>query len=68
MFELRFGKALVVVDCTIADERHLGNSRDSLEVWMEDRLCSPFGLVIAVPVVFGCGIECLFKLSMLSDR
>lgn len=50
MFELRFRNALMIVDGSVADELYLGDPRDSLEVWMKDRLLGLPCLIISVPV------------------
>jgi hypothetical protein len=50
MFERYDFKALVIELCAIADELNLRNTRDSLEVWMQDGLVGLFSLVIPMPV------------------
>jgi hypothetical protein len=50
MFERYDFKALVIEHCTIADELNLRNTRDSLEVWMQDGLVGLFSLVILMPI------------------
>src|SRR5229473_5825587 len=39
MFERYDFKALVIEYCAVADELYLRNTRDCLEVWMQDGLC-----------------------------
>lgn len=50
MFERYDFKALVIEYCAVADELHLRNTRDSLEVWMQDGLVGVFGLVIPMAI------------------
>jgi len=50
MFERYDFKALVIEHCAFADELHLRNTQDSVEVWMQDGLVGLFGLVIPMPI------------------
>ena len=47
----------MVVHGTIADELHLGDAGDGLEVGVEDGLLGLAGLVVAVAVALGGGVE-----------
>ena len=60
VFERGGREALVVVDGAVADELDLGDARDGLEVWVEDGLVVGLGLVVAVAVGLGGGIERLW--------
>ena len=60
VFERGGREALVVVDGAVADELDLRDARDRLEVWVEDGLCGGLGLVVAVAVGLGGGVERLW--------
>lgn len=57
MFQFGFGKAFMVVYGAIADELHLRNPRNCLEIGMKNGLLGPFGLVVAMTVAFRLVIE-----------
>src|SRR5260370_26424794 len=59
VLELRLGQFFVVVDRAIANELCLWHPRDGLEVRVKDRFLRFTGLIIAVTIRFGGGIECL---------
>lgn len=57
VLELRFGQTFVIVDCAVPDELYLWHPRDGLEVWMKNRLLRLAGLVVAMAIRFGGGVE-----------
>ena len=50
VLERRGLEALVIVDGAVANQLHLRNARNRLEVWMEDGLFGRLGLVVAMAV------------------
>ena len=61
VFESGGLESLVVVHGAVADQLDLWNARDRLEVWMENRLFGRLGLVVAMSVGFGRGVEGLVE-------
>jgi len=57
MFQPSLSETFVVVHGSIADQLNLRNTRDSLEVWVEDRFLGRFSFVVAMSVRFRMGIE-----------
>jgi len=55
------GKTFMIVDGTISNELNLGNSRDSLEIRMQDGFLSFSCLVVAMSVALGARIKSLNK-------
>ena len=62
VLELRLGQTLVVVDHAIANELHLGNTRNRLQVRVQDGLLGLPRLVVAVAVVLGRRVERLQRM------
>jgi len=59
VFEFGFGESFVVVYSPVADELDLGDSRNGLEIGVENRFLGAPRLVVPVAVAFGLRIECL---------
>lgn len=59
MLQLGFFETFVVVYGTVSNQLNLGDSRDRLEVWVEDRLGILLGLVVAVAIGVALGIKVL---------
>lgn len=57
VLELSLCEAFVVVDGAIADELHLRDTWDGLEIRVEDRLLCVTGLVIAMAIVLRAGVK-----------
>ena len=57
VLELRFGQPFMIVYCAIADKLYLWHTWNGLEIRMEDGLLRFTGLVIAMTVRFGSGVE-----------
>lgn len=52
-------KVSVIVDCTIADQLHLRDAGNGLEIRVKNRLISGLSLVVAVAIRLGFRIKCL---------
>jgi hypothetical protein len=59
VLQLGFSKTFVVVNGTVPDKLNLRDSRDRLEVGVEDRFAVFLGFVIAVTVDIALGVESL---------
>lgn len=57
VLELRLREAFVVVHCAVTDELDLRDTRDGLEVGMEDGLLRLPGFVVAMTVRLGGRVE-----------
>lgn len=66
VFQLGFTETFVVVNGTVSDELNLRNSRDSLEVRVENRFAVLLGFVIAVAVGITLRIESLEKKGVVT--
>ena len=68
VLQLGFCKTLVVVDGTVSDELNLRNSRNCLEVRVEDRLGVLFSFVVAVTVGIALRVESLDREGCQNDE
>ena len=59
VLQLGFSQTFVIVNGTVADKLNLRNSRDSLEVRVEDRFAVFLGFVVAVTVGIALRVESL---------
>lgn len=57
VLELRFGQPFVIVHCAVPDELYLWYTRNSLEIRVEDGILRFAGLVVAMTVRLGGGVE-----------
>ena len=60
VLELGFSKPFVVVDGAIANELHLRNAGDCLQVGVEDALLLSLSLLVPMAIALGRGVEGLF--------
>lgn len=59
VLELRLCKTLMVVHNPVANELDLWDSRDGLEIGMQNGFLGTLRLVVAVPIALACGVKCL---------
>ncbi len=65
VFQLRLSETFVVVDNSVTDELDLRDTRDRLEVGMQDRFLRALCFVIAVTIILGFRIKGLERWSAL---
>ena len=52
-------ETLVIINSPVSDKLHLRNTRDSLEIRMENRLLRAARFVVSMAVALRAGVECL---------